>query len=86
MKCHDSILEYRDLIKENYKIVQLAAPLLSPQIKLRITETIENFACQFPRFEVKEMMLLDGFSEVNLDELFQYLNQLVNIEQTATAI
>lgn len=78
MKCHDSILEHRDLIKENYKIVQLASPLLSPQIKLTITETIENFSCQFPKMEVKQMMLDDGFSEVNLDELFQYFVMLVN--------
>jgi 5'-3' exonuclease len=76
LKVHDRIIENEKLIKENYKIMQLYNPLVSPQNRDKIKQVISNYPKSFSKTEIRKMMLIDGFPELNWGDLFAFFNKI----------
>ena len=60
---HKRILEDIDVIKKNYRLMQLYSPSLSPTVKSKVNYTLENADMAFNLTELRKMMMIDGFGE-----------------------
>lgn len=78
MKCYGVILEHRKLIAENYKLVQLASPLVSWDTVKRVDNVLTKFKPEVNLTEIRKMMLTDGFGAYNWEGLFQYCRRTVS--------
>ena len=78
LKVFSSVLESRQTIEENYKIMQLYSPALSISAKNRIKYAIENFEPEFNKTEVIKRMAVDGFGEWNTSTLFSTFKRISN--------
>lgn len=67
LKFHNSILENRRIIEENYQIMQLYAPSMSPQAKEQVRYAIDDAGQEFNKTEIVKMMALDGFGTGQYD-------------------
>ena len=76
VKVYQSVLENENILKRNYQMMQLYAPILSIKDKKIIRETIKDPDLSFNRTELIKMMLKDGFGEINFIELFQHFNKI----------
>jgi 5'-3' exonuclease len=77
-KIFENILQQQEKIKENYKIMQLAAPNISAQSKKLIKDSIRDFIPMFNKTEFRKMMVQDGFSSWNWDNLFMAFGGMCN--------
>ena len=78
LKVYQNILESEALIKENYDIMQLHAPSLSPQSRARIDETFDSYEPHYNQTEVRKQMIKDGVLTVNMESLEQKFNDIIN--------
>lgn len=69
LKFFSNIVEGKELIEHNYKMMQLYAPQMSYQSKMVVKEAIESFDATFNKTEIIGMMRNDGFGELNWEEL-----------------
>ena len=76
LKFFSNIVEGKDVIEHNYKMMQLYAPQMSIQSKMVVKEAIENFECTFNKTEIIGMMREDGFGELNWEDLRTNLNRI----------
>ena len=76
LKFFTNVVEAKDLIEHNYKMMQLYAPQMSVQAKMHVKESVENFECDFNKTEILKMMREDGFGELNWEELKAHLNKI----------
>ena len=70
LKVHIGILENEELIKNNYKVMQLASPLIPVQITKKIKYNLDHFDPMFNKSGVDVMMIKDGFGAVAWAELY----------------
>jgi DNA polymerase-1 len=77
VKFYDLILENMDLIKLNYKVMQLYTPSISVQTNNVIASTFEDYEPQFCQTEMIKMLFSDGFPQVNLDEIYSVFKKIV---------
>ena len=77
LKVHTEILENKELIQENYKLMQLYLPSISVQGKGKIKYAIENFVPELNLTNFRAMSLEDGFIELAFDELFTTMKRMV---------
>tara|TARA_Y100000310_G_scaffold164720_1_gene164476 strand:- start:6520 stop:7497 length:978 start_codon:yes stop_codon:yes gene_type:complete len=77
LKAHTGILENKDLIAQNYKMMQLYVPSISVFGKTQIKYTLENFAPELNLTNFRAMSLKDGFPEVNFDDLTASMKRIV---------
>ena len=70
LKAYRNIVDNVELIKENYKLMQLYSPLISIQGKQRINHVIKNFNPEFNKTEVLKAMLEDGFGSYDWSDMF----------------
>ena len=77
VKAYASVIEHQDLIRENYRLMQLYTPSLSVQGKKKIDYALENFEPELAKTNVKAMMIEDGFGVVNFTDLFATMNKIV---------
>ena len=77
VKAYDSIVENRELIEHNYKLMQLYSPSISVQGKNKLKYAIENFVFESNITEVRKMMIEDGFGTVDFSELFATMKRIV---------
>ena len=77
LKAYENIVNNSDVLKRNYKIMQLYAPILEKKKKKVIHETIQEAELSFNKTEVIKMMTKDGFGEINFNELFVHFNKIV---------
>ena len=66
-----------DLIKLNYKVMQLYTPSISVQTNNVIASTFEDYEPQFCQTEMIKMLFSDGFPQVNLDEIYSVFKKIV---------
>jgi 5'-3' exonuclease len=78
LKFYVNVVENRELIEHNYKMMQLYAPQMSIQAKNIVKQGVENFEFDFNRTEVLGMMRDDGFGELNWEDLRANLNRIVS--------
>lgn len=76
IKAYENVLASEGLLRENYKLMQLYAPMLTIDAKRTISETLQGADRSFNKTEVLKMMIKDGFGEVNFSELFQHMNKI----------
>ena len=84
LKFFTNVVEAKNLIEHNYKMMQLYAPQMSAQAKIHVKESIENFECDFNKTEVLRLMREDGFGELNWEDLKGSLNK-ISLECVGTA-
>ena len=77
LKLYTSILENIDVVRDNYKIMQLYAPNLPISAKSNIREALFNFDCSYSKTEVIKMMNDDGFGVFDWSSLWQISQHLV---------
>ena len=77
LKIYNSILESVDVIRDNYKIMQLYAPSIPIDGKSTVRESIHNFDCTFSKTGVLKMMNEDGFGAFDWTSLWQISQHLV---------
>tara|TARA_R110002020_G_scaffold196901_1_gene397870 strand:+ start:156 stop:1121 length:966 start_codon:yes stop_codon:yes gene_type:complete len=75
-KFFTNVLEYRDVIIENYKLMQLYAPALSLQCRDKVHFALENFEYDYNKTEIIRMMNQDGFGVFNWDDLHATMNRI----------
>tara|TARA_Y100000592_G_C5465568_1_gene316507 strand:+ start:1111 stop:2079 length:969 start_codon:yes stop_codon:yes gene_type:complete len=75
-KVHESIMEGREVIETNYKIMQLYSPSISPQGKEHIRFNIEENEHDFNKTELQKMMIEDGFGAGDWSDLFQTMKRI----------
>ena len=76
LKFYSNIVEGKELIEHNYKMMQLYSPQMSIQSKIHVKESIENFEATFNKTEIIGMMREDGFGELNWEDLKEKLNRI----------
>jgi DNA polymerase-1 len=76
LKIYQNIIDGQELIEQNYKIMQLYAPLISPQGKRKIKYNIDNADYHFNKTEIMKMMMEDGFGVYNWDSMFQNFKRI----------
>ena len=77
LRVYKDVLVNERLIKGNYKIMQLYAPLLSYQSKQRVKKIISECCMEFNKTEIIKMMFKDGMGELNLNDMFATMNKIV---------
>jgi DNA polymerase-1 len=77
VKAYSNILEQKDKVVENYKIMQLAIPNISVQDSMKIDYAMHNSECMFNKLDIVKMMIHDGFPSLNLEELFVHMKKIV---------
>ena len=55
LKFFTNVVEAKDLIEHNYKMMQLYSPQMSVQAKIHVKESVENFECDFNKTEIIEL-------------------------------
>lgn len=78
LKAFSSILEAKDRIASNYKIMQLYSPAISIQTKNKIQYALDNFEAQFNKTEVMKRMKEDGFGEWNTSDIFALCKRITS--------
>ena len=78
LKVYSNIVENKELIEHNYKMMQLYAPQMSIQSKTFVKESIENFEFTFNKTGILKMMIDDGFGELNWEDLKTSLNKIIS--------
>jgi len=77
LKVHEHILEKQDLIKKNYKMMQLYFPSISVQSKEKIKWAISNTEMSLNKTAIRAMMIRDGFGAFDWSTLFQTLQRII---------
>ena len=76
LKVFKNIVEQEDIIRLNYKMMQLYVPSISIQGNQKIADTVDGFEYHFNKTEIHKMMAQDGFGEWNWNDLFQILKKI----------
>ena len=76
LKVHNNILEKLELVEQNYKIMQLYMPSISPQSKAKIKKCVLETDKSFNKTLIHAMMLEDGFGVYDWSTLFQTLKRI----------
>ena len=75
-KAYANIIEGEELIRENYKMMQLYSPSISVQGKAYLRQAITDCEVTFNKTEIKKMMIQDGFGDFNWIDLYQIFNRI----------
>lgn len=70
VKAFENIVNNAQVIRDNYKIMQLYSPQVSIQTKVEIEAVFDNFKPQMSFFNFKKMMVEDGIGTLNMTVLF----------------
>ena len=76
VKAYEKVLLGAEVLKTNYQMMQLYAPMLNIEQKNMIHEVIQSPDLTFNKTELIKMMIKDGFGEINFVELFQQFNRI----------
>ena len=77
LKLYSSIVENKDLVLQNYKLMQLYSPNLSIQSKQHINNAVINLDCSFNKTEIIKMMNEDGFGAFDWSTLWQTCQHII---------
>mgnify|MGYP003117496828 CR=1 FL=1 len=77
LKIFEKIIELEDVVKQNYKLMQLYSPNMSVQAKKKTKYIVENSQLTLNKTEITKMLIYDGFGEFNLSELYQNFQKMM---------
>jgi len=72
LRIYNNIIENRALVEENYRLMQLYSPSISPQGKSKLRYALDNFVPEFNQTGTKAMMIKDGFGVWDCTDLFAF--------------
>lgn len=76
LKLHENLIESKQIVSDNYKLMQLYSPSISPKTKQKIDWTINECCRGFNLTEIRLMMTEDGFGEYNFTELWATMRNI----------
>ena len=76
IKAYQNVIENEDLLRRNYKMMQLYAPMMSIEAKKIVHDTLENPDMSFNKTELTKYMMQDGFGEINFVDLFAHCKKI----------
>lgn len=76
-KVYESVLLGKELITQNYQMMQLYVPLLTAEAREVILNAVENYPQEFKKSTILKMMAEDGFPFWNFDALYASLNNII---------
>lgn len=82
LKFFQSFVDNVDTIKKNYAIMQLYAPQMSVQVAQKMRYVTENFEPELNYTGFQKMLIDDGFSDVNFDEMCATFRRIVRDHKT----
>ena len=82
LKIYNNIAENRSLIEDNYRLMQLYSPSISPQGKSKMRYALDNFVPEFNQTGAKTMMIKDGFGIWDCTDLFAFFKRVVSDKKT----
>jgi 5'-3' exonuclease len=77
VKCFSTIASSREAISDNYRLMQLATPQISYQVKSHMNETLEDFKPEINQLEIRKMSIQDGFGTVDHSYLITMMKRFV---------
>jgi 5'-3' exonuclease len=77
LKVFKNIVEKRELIEKNYKMMQLYVPNISAQSAQYIRGMLKDPKLMFNKTGVQTMMMIDGFGAYDLADLFALFRKMV---------
>lgn len=82
LKLYRDILEEKDVVKLNYKMMQLYSPNISARGTRYIRDIVNNFIPTFNRTETEKRMIYDNFVGYNWNSLFGNFKTIVSDAQS----
>ena len=76
LKVFKNVIEKRDIIEKNYKMMQLYAPNISAQSAQYIRRMLTNPEFNFNKSGVRAMMIEDGFGVYDWNDLFTLFKRI----------
>jgi len=76
LKLHENIIRSADLVKNNYKIMQLYFPNIRPMNRIFIDNTIMKFEPEFSRLNFTKMLFEDDCGYIKFDELTMAMKKI----------
>ena len=77
LKVFKNIVEKREIIEKNYKMMQLYVPCISAQSAQYIRGMLKDPKLMFNKTGVQTMMMIDGFGSYDLADLFALFRKMV---------
>jgi len=74
---YGKIAASENIIKDNYKMMQLYSPLLSVKAATQVNNCLDNFIYDFNQTKFLTMAMEDGISNYSFDDLFRFLNRII---------
>jgi 5'-3' exonuclease len=71
-----NVLENKEIVEDNYSLMQLYRPSLSLQCKDKVRYALDNFEYDYNKTEIIKMMIHDGFGTFNWDELHGTMHKI----------
>ena len=82
LKVHENIMDKTPLIDNNYILMQLYFPSMSPLAKQKIKASVEDLDYSFNKTGVKSMMAEDGFIAYDWSVLYQTFQRIISNERS----
>lgn len=82
-KIFESILADKDKVYLNYQIMQLYQPNMSLQAQSKVDYVLDNFNPEFNKTDFLKSSIIDGFADLNLNELFTTFNRIISDHKSA---
>ena len=82
LKIYKNVIENQNLVTQNYQLMQLYSPSISPQGKMKLRYALDNFVPEFNQTGTKAMMIKDGFGIWDCTELFTFFKRIVANKNT----
>ena len=76
LKLHENIIKSSELIKSNYKIMQLYSPNIRPMNRVFIDNAIIQFEPEFSRLNFTKMLFEDDCGYINFEELTRIMKNV----------
>ena len=76
LKLHENIIKSADLIKNNYKIMQLYSPNIRPINRIFIDNAIMRFEPEFSKLNFTKMLFADDLGYVSFEELSRIMKNI----------
>ena len=76
LSCHTKVIDKQDVIHQNYLIMQLYSPKISPINRQKLLYNVQNHEPEVNISTIKMMMITDGFGAYRFDDLFGSFRRL----------
>lgn len=76
-KFYRTVVENIEIAKDNYKIIQLVLPNISPLVAKKTRDTINNFVYELNVTDTQKMLLQDGIGHCNFNEMMVRFKKIV---------